>query len=250
MILLNTFDNMISGQLRAEEAANAKNHKPSGKLSASSLGEPLQWQVLKTLGVGTRQIDDYTLRKFEVGRDTEEWFLKRCAEGVKERQKFLEYRGAIGYADAIVETEVNTPNGVQKMAIPLEVKSTSNAKFKHILKRASADENHKLQAAFYALAYGSPYYALTYIATDDRRTHTWVFATADMEEKVTNSILDYDAQMALGVVPVFVPKLEWQAKPEYNKFPEWSGLSEKEIKMALDLYYPGAWEKYHAQRSN
>lgn len=243
MILFNNFDDEISRQLRAEELAGSLARKPSGKLSASMLGEPLQWQVLKTLGIGKRVVDDYTLRKFEVGRHTEDWFLNRVKEGVFERQRFIEYRGAIGYVDAMVEAEINDSNGAQRLTIPLEVKSTSNAKFKRILKQG-ADENHKLQAAFYALGVASPFYGLTYIATDDRRTHTWIFATEDMRLPIDTVITNYELQMQKEEVPVFVPRYEWQRSLDYNKFPEWMGLTEKEIKLALDVHYPNAWKDY------
>lgn len=243
MILYNDFDDLISKQLRAEEVEGSAKHKPSGKLSASMLGEPVQWQVLKTLGIGTRQIDDYTLRKFEVGRHTEEWFLNRVQEGVLERQKFVEYRGAIGYIDAVVNAQISDMSGQRQVTIPLEVKSTSNAKFKRILKQG-ADENHKLQAAFYAMALKSPYYGLTYIATDDRRTHTWIFATADMEDQINTIISNYELQMGKGEVPVFEPRYEWQRSLDYNKFPEWMLLNQEEINLAMAIHYPTAWERY------
>lgn len=244
MFLFENLDKEIAQQLRAEEVDNAGKHVSSGKLSASMLGEPLQWQILKTLGVGTRQVDDYLLRKFEVGRDTEDWFLRRCGQQVLERQKFLEYKGAIGYADAVVNAEIAHHDGLAVHTIPLEVKSTSNAKFKRILQTATADEGHKLQAAFYALAMGSAYYGITYVATDDRRTHTWIFATEEMRLKIDSIIGMYEAQLALGEVPVFEARYSWQAKVEYNKFPEWVNLNAKEIKMALELYHPNAWRDY------
>lgn len=244
MFLFENLDREITTQLRQEEQDNASKHVSSGKLSASMLGEPLQWQVLKTLGIGNRQVGDYLLRKFEVGRDTEDWFLRRVSQQVLERQKFLEYRGAIGYADAIVNAEIAHHDGVQVHTIPLEVKSTSNAKFKRLMQMADADEMHKLQAAFYALAMGSDYYGITYIAADDRRTHTWIYTTKDMQQKIDEIIVTYNTQLALQEVPIFKARYSWQANVEYNKYPEWINLNEVEIKMAMGLYHPTAWEDY------
>lgn len=244
MFLYENLEKNITSQLRTQEQAKALEHKPSGKLSASMLGEPAQWQILKTLGIGTRQIDDYTLRKFAVGNIAEKWYLDACGGQILERQRFIQYKEAIGYADAMVNAEIATENGTKVHTIPLEVKSCSNAKFKYILKRVDADENHKLQAAFYALGVGADYFGISYVATDDYRSHTWIFSTADYQERIDSIIANYQYFLGIQAVPIFTPTYEWQAKPEYNKFPEWSTLTANEIKMALDYHHPNAWENY------
>ena len=122
-----TIDNQIRDELKKRNEEEAAKHKSSGKLSASMLGLPLQWQVLKVLGVPGREFDDYTLRKFQRGKDVESWLMKflRAAE----KQKFVEYRNCVGYVDALVDTSGWEQNhGV----IPLDVKSVANMKFKRV----------------------------------------------------------------------------------------------------------------------
>src|SRR3990172_982421 len=87
----NYLDRLISEKLIKQQ----ENREPSGKLSASKLWWPLQWQILATQFGLKSHIDDYTLRKFQRGHDVEEWFVKQIEP--KETQKFLEYRGVIGY---------------------------------------------------------------------------------------------------------------------------------------------------------
>ena len=43
-------DRLITKKLLAQKLEEKENHIPSGKLSASMLGWPLQWQILKVLG--------------------------------------------------------------------------------------------------------------------------------------------------------------------------------------------------------
>ncbi len=258
MFRLESLDHGITKKLRDKDEQRTLAHMPSGKLSASMLGEPLQWQVLKGLGIGTRVVDDYVLRKFARGNDVEEWYLN-AIDGiggnvtVLNRQEFVNYKGAIGYVDAMLDlstTELSYANTADRsisQVIPLEVKSVTNAKFKRISQQLTADEQHKLQGAFYAMAQGTSHYAITYIASDDYRTLTWVFRTDEVNNKIDGIIETYNQQMASGTVPVFKPIYDWQAKPEYNKYPEWANLNELEIKMALEAYYPDAWNDYYAK---
>ena len=245
MYLVSGIDRAITQKLREKELAETAARQPSGKLSASMLGEPLQWQVLKTLGVGVRVVDDYVLRKFARGKDTEDWFLTQIAVCVKNRQEFVSYRGAIGFIDALIDTGVY---GGSFGVLPLEIKSVTNAKFKRIEERREPDDNHLLQGAFYGLAKNSSSFALTYIASDDYRTLTWIFNTNDFKDRIDSIIELYDEAMAKHAIPLFKPNYKWQANLEYNKFPEWSNLNEKEINLALAAYHPDAWENYEAKK--
>jgi len=67
----NYIDNKISKKVVEENKQRELNHVSSGRLSASMLGEPLQWQILKIKGVKPKEIDEYTLRKFIRGKDVE-----------------------------------------------------------------------------------------------------------------------------------------------------------------------------------
>ena len=176
----NYLDRLLSEKLQASQ----EEREPSGKLSASKLFWPLQWQILATQFGLKSHFDDYTLRKFQRGKDVEDWFIKQIQP--KEAQKFLEYRGAIGYCDAIVDTQ-DWDNKVG--VIPLEVKSVTNAKFKRI--QFGADEGHILQNAFYAIALKTEYHAITYVASDDYRIHTTIYKTKDSEKQIEQIINEF-----------------------------------------------------------
>lgn len=233
-------DNQISENIRRVDDARSLGHTPSGKLSASMLGLPVQWQVLKTLGVGTRVIDDYTLRKFLRGNHVEQWLIGEMP-GLVEAQKFVEYRNAIGYVDAVVDT-VNLDH--QLGVIPFEIKSVTNAKFKRIEKAGEADIGHQLQAGLYALGLGSAHYALNYVASDDYRLLTYIYPTEEIKPLVDGIIDEYDNYISRREIPVFVAKQKWQANKEYQQYPEWQELTAEECQLAMQVHYPTAWEQY------
>lgn len=214
-------DRHIGKFLLERDAEERANHKSSGKLSASMLGKPLQWQILKVLGVPGKKIDEYTLRKFQRGKDVEAWLISHIP--ASEQQKFVEYRDVVGYADVLIDTkDWDFKNGV----IPLEIKSVSNAKFKRIVKEG-ADRSHKLQACLYALALKTEHYGVCYIASDDYRVQTYIYDTAETKAEVDKIIDRFQEQLKLGV-PKFEAAEEWQKKIEYSDYPEWMELSEEE----------------------
>lgn len=232
MIIDNYLDREISRQIVKANQEERDGHVSSGKLSASMLGQPLQWQILKSMGVPQKEVDEYVLRKFKRGNDVEDWFLK-AIPNVLERQKFVEYRNVVGYVDSIVDTcDWEFPIGVA----PLEVKSVSNMKFKRIVASGQPDRGHALQNALYAIAEKKNSFAVSYIATDDYRIQTYILSTADWLPDVDKIIDRYDAQKALGRVPVFVAEEKWQANADYNNYPEWSDLSQEEIDLKLEKF--------------
>lgn len=229
----NFLDRKIGKSIELANAEKEKAHKSSGKLSASKLGDPLLWQLLYVLGVPQKEIDEYTLRKFLRGNHVEEWLLSNldCVD----KQKFVEYRGVVGYADAIVDTaEWDFPLGV----IPLEVKSTSNLKFKKIVQQG-ADRGHKLQAGLYALSTGAPHFAISYVATDDLRVHTLILDTEDVRNEIDEIITRFDDSLRSakqGIFPKFKAEEKWQENPMYCKYPEFMELTPEEIKIKLQKY--------------
>lgn len=239
-MLYETFlDKLIGTKLTALDQEKRNNHKSSGKLTASGLGDPLQWQVLKSLKIGERVVDEYTLRKFLRGQQIEEWFVSQLDDVVK-KQEFVEYRGVIGFMDVLMDTKsCDFPVGV----IPHEVKSVTNAKFKRLVKQKEADIQHRLQAGLYALATNSEHYAVDYIASDDLRVMTFVYKTTEIQPAIDQIITEYDAQMAKQQVPVFSARLAWQEQDLYNKFPEWSKLTQDEIDLVIKTHYPNVWLK-------
>lgn len=214
----NYLDQLITKKLVFQQEDRAS----SGKLSASKLYWPLQWQILATQFSLKSNFDDYTLRKFQRGHDVEDWFIKQIEP--KEKQKFLEYRGAIGYCDSIVDT-ANWDNPVG--CIPLEVKSVTNAKFKRL--KGIADKGHILQNAFYAMAFKSEYHAITYIASDDYRISTGIYKTKDSKVEIDKIIDDFERALESKTIPVFEPREKWQGNIKYNNFPDFAGLSAQEL---------------------
>ena len=222
-------DNYLDRIISERIAESQENREPSGKLSASKLYWPLQWQILATQFGLKSHFDDYTLRKFQRGKDVEDWFIKQI--GPKEKQKFLEYRGVIGYCDSIVDTkDWDTDVGV----VPLEVKSVTNMKFKRI-EVQGPDKGHILQNAFYALAFGTRYHAITYIASDDYRILTTIHETKDSKDEIEKIIDEFNEAIEKKIIPVFVPREKWQADIRYNNFPEFAGLKVEELKEKYKL---------------
>lgn len=232
MFIDSYLDRMIGDKITKANVEERANHKSSGKLSASMLGEPLQWQILKVLGVPPKEIDEYTLRKFKRGKDIEEWFVNHI-EPV-EKQKFVEYRNTVGFIDATVYTgqwdsPVQELTGLGEGIIPMEVKSTSNAKFKRVVSSVAPDRGHILQACFYAIATQCPKFAISYVATDDLRVQTYVLDTLNYIPEVEAVITAFEEQLKTGQIPVFVPAEKWQENVKYNKYPDWSNLSHEEL---------------------
>ena len=238
MTKLQFLDSYIEEQLLKTRQEQRANHTPSGKLSASMLGSPTQWQVLKTIGVPQKELDEYVVRKFERGNHVEEWVLG-FMKGIVNKQKFVEYRNTVGYVDALVDMR---DWNLDMEVIPHEIKSVSNANFKWI-EKGGAKEGHILQGALYALALKSENFAIDYIATDDYRVSTFLFKTADYKDRVDGIITAYDKAMESGVVPVFEPKEKWMSEPKYNNFPEFSKLTPIEIDLLLQKSYPQEYNK-------
>lgn len=239
MIKDSTLDRLIDERLIAQRIARDEAHKPSGKLSAGMLGQPVQWQILKTIGVPQREIDNYTLRKFLRGEHVEEWLMGHIP-GIIERQKFAEYRGVIGYCDALVDCSTwDSRKGVT----PVEVKSVSNMKYKRIIQEAAPDHSHRLQATLYALAFEAEYYCIAYVATDDYRVTCYVCPTESTVSGVEYVIDEYEAATAAGIVPEFEAIESWQKSDKYNNYPDFMSLSEAEIEAKLEAEYPHAYLK-------
>lgn len=233
-------DDYIGIKLLEENDKNNKSRKSTGKLSAGKLYWPLQWQILNRLtnelDLKGAPIDEYTIRKFQRGKHVEEWFLSQIPD-VMSKQDFCEYRGVIGYMDALVNTEKwNEPIGV----IPLEVKSVASSKYKWIVERG-ADESHILQNCLYALAGNREKFAISYVAADDYRVKVFTFNTIDFKDKVDTIINEYEQQGL--VVPVFVPRDKWQANVKYNAFPDWAELSLDEISQKIEELKKLKYEK-------
>lgn len=194
----------------------AEDREPSGRLSASRLGWPLQWQMLHYLKVKPKEIDEYTLRKFQRGKDVEERIMKWLAPAPDRMQVEVKYRDVAGFADVVME-------------YPIEVKSVTNRAFP-FKQKEGVSFGHKLQGMLYAKALGFDKFGVAYVASDDYRVLCF-------EEEVTNEVDEvvdaYEAQVAKGVVPVFEAKEKWHSMEEYSPYPEWMKLTEAQIAAKL-----------------
>jgi hypothetical protein len=192
--------------------AENQEREPSGRLSASRLGWPLQWQMLWHYKIPQEANDAFTLRKFQRGHDVEERLMKWLAARPEDMQVPVTYRGIVGIADVILE-------------YPVEVKSTTNRAFRYKQKDGPS-RSHVLQGELYAKALGYTKFGVAYVASDDYRVLCF-------EEEVTgevDAVIDvYERQVETGIVPLFEAKEQWQALAEYNPYPEWMDLNEEEI---------------------
>lgn len=229
MIIDPYLHDQIGQELLAKAKAKQEEHVPSGKLSASILSWPLQWQMLKYKGVEQTAFDEYTLRKFLRGEQIEQWLVSQMKDKTEE-QKEVHYKGAIGYIDVMVDTKNYTfKNGI----MPHEVKSVTNAKFKRILSQNGADEGHKLQGGFYALGLGVDHFAVDYVATDDLRVQTYIYNVSEVKNQIDSIINEFNEQVKKDIVPVFEPRYRWQADSKYSSYPSWMDLTQEQINMRL-----------------
>jgi len=238
-IIDQTIDREIGKKLLELNQIERENHKSSGKFSASMLGNPLQWNILKMIGVPAKELDEYTLRKFKRGKDIEEWLVSHLKDVVA-KQEFVEYRGWIGYADAIVDTkDYEFKFGIT----PREIKSVTNMAFKYIVQEGEAKPAHKLQGGFYGLGKSATHFGVDYVASDDLRVQTFVYPVADVKPDIDRIIDENEASLHSGQVPVFEPREKWQGDKLYNNFPDWAGLTQEEIGDKLKSEYPEAYQK-------
>ena len=238
MIKVLFLDNLIAEDIAKENAARESKHKSSGKLSASMLGNPLQWQILKNIGVPAKEFDTYTLRKFIRGRQVEDWLRSRI-DKITEEEKFVEYRNTIGFIDAYADvSDWNIPN--VSGTIPHEIKSVPNSQFRWI-KKDGYKHNHALQTTLYALATGSDHFIIHYVASDDFRIISFLVKTAEYKQEVDKIIDTYENQLKAKTVPVFQPVEKWQGNIKYNSYPEWAELTQEEIDKKLRDEFPQAY---------
>jgi len=218
----NTLDNYITEVIRKNNDDKESSHKKSGKLSASKLSWPLQWQVLDRLGVETKPMDDYVLRKFVRGVQVEKWLISQMPD-VVDSQKFIEYNGVVGYVDALLKTDTGT--------VPHEIKSVANMKFKRIETAKQPDDAHALQAGLYAMALDSEMFYIDYVSSDDLRILSFCLYTKEYKNRINNIINIYNKAIEDKVIPVFEPLYDWQKDFKYSSYPEWMDLNEEEIRL-------------------
>lgn len=223
-------EKILNTQISAEHKKREKEHKSSGKLSASMLGNPLQWQILKHLGVEPKPFDMYTLKKFKRGRDVENFILNQVRKsGAKViDQKEVEYRNTVGKADLWLPKKGE--NGEV-----IEVKSTTNAAFKYLGDKPK--KNHALQACLYALALEVDEFSVLYVASDDYRTEQFTVKVSDYQDDLDAIVDEFYQTIEDEIIPVFKPKMKWQKIKKYNMYPNWINYMGPMLeKKAKELY--------------
>lgn len=232
MIIDNFINKFIEDDLMAENAMRESTHESSGKLSASMLYQPLRFQVLKTIGAPRKPMEPYVLGKFKRGNDVEDWYVEKLGKAgvLVERQKMVEYRGVIGYVDAVVNSDLMY---FKQGIMPHEVKSVTNAKLRQIAKSQGVDWHYKIQATLYALAMGTEFYAVDIVSAEDLRPNVYVFQTAELKHEVDKIISNYMEAMENWskdrTLPKFAPnpKVMWTGNLAYSMFePEWATESD------------------------
>lgn len=237
MIISTAIEEILDTSLTLANKKQRAEHVSSGKLSASMLGMPLQWQILKALKVEGKEIDAYTLRKFKRGNDVEDMLVKLLTEEgvVLGKQMECNYRDVVGYMDLFIQGSVFESEFIKKL--PVEVKSVTNANFKWISKRNEIKTQHALQAGLYALAMDEPFYSVLYFASDDYRIKHIIGKTKDVKDDIDGAIDEFQHFWGNKEIPLFEPKQKWMALPKYNSFPEWMEYDENELqKLASKLY--------------
>lgn len=222
---------IVTESLRAEEKQRSDDHVASGKLSASDLGSPVQWQVLRYLGVPKRETDDYELGKFKRGRDVEDFLtgiIAKVPETKIEQQVKCEYRDCVGYLDVFLDNDE-----------VIEVKSCVNMAFKHIQKEERAKYGHILQACYYAMALGRDEFSVVYVSSDDYRILRFDYRTKNYLDKVNNAIDAFQTAVRLKEIPKFVALETWQSLDQYNRYADWKDKDISELVDEASKLYVG-----------
>lgn len=223
---------IIYKNLREENEKDRLAHKKSGKLSAGQLGNPTQWQILSALKVKSKNFDDYTLGKFKRGNEVEDFIVDILKDEIYNTQVECSYKDCVGLLDIEL-----FGNKWGTSYLPVEVKSVTNMAFKWLLKDAQAKQGHKLQAGIYALSLNLPKYSVLYVASDDYRPLHLIYDTADIKDEIDLIIASFNAIWKNKEIPVFESIEKWQEKEMYNSYPEWSKLTEYQLKIqAKDLF--------------
>ena len=228
-IIDQALDRRISENLAEDNEEKIREHKSTGKLSASMLNQPVQWQVLKHIGFPQKEFDSYTLRKFKRGNDIEEWLVSQMM-GVIDTQVFVEYGDAIGYLDALVDSSEYDFKKEKEM--PHEVKSVTNAKFKRIQSAGGPDHGHALQGSMYTLGLGKDFVVVDYAAADDLRILSFVVDAREHKDEIDRIIKTYDKAISdwrwKKIIPVFEYREKWQSDLKYCNYPDFMELTSEE----------------------
>lgn len=220
--------------------AQYEEREPSGRMSATRLLWPTQWQVLWTLGVpptkeafetgNPTKMNTLKLRHFARGRQCEDW-LEEIFPPI-EAQVLVNYRDWVGYADRIDSGDMF---GVLD-DLPVEVKSVKADKWYRMFIDKAGDGpqyDHVLQANFYAIGLKKKHFALLYLKSDTLETRCFVYDTDDYRKDVDKQIDLYEEALTLDTIPVFKAKVEYQKDSKYNIYSEYMNMKPDKL---LEVY--------------
>lgn len=215
--------------------------EPSGRMSASRLTWPTQWQILWKLKippseedweVKPNKINTFHFRHFARGKQCEDWLEKTLPP--KKAQGLVVYRDWVGYFDRIDDGELFGVEG----DIVNEVKSVKGDKWYRMFKDPGdgPQYDHVLQANFYAVALKMPHYALCYLKSDTLETRTFVYRTEDYRADVEKQIDLYDEAVDSKTIPVFKAKVEYQKNRKYNMYDQYMDWTPTQLKELYDKF--------------
>lgn len=237
----------ITKRIRTEFEAESAKHEPSGKLSAGQLGKPLLEQVLKVIGVPTKDVDDYALGLFRRGDSVEDEIMDLLQPD--ETQKEVVYKDCIGIVDAIKDDQVYEVKSIKNSAV-CYIDPENHKRIRRggelVAQYGGVKWAHALQGALYALALNKDHFTIIYVAADDLRTYPHIIATEELKADVDQIITQVKHQLALGVLPEWQPREDWQAKPEnlqYSNYPAWINMDVATMMTKLRNQYPDAYTK-------
>lgn len=216
--------------------------EPSGRLSATRLTWPTQWQILWTLGVPPspeewqtkpNKMNTLHFRHFARGAQCEEW-LEKVLPPLETQVEVL-YRNWVGFLDRLDKGSFFGLSG----EVPHEIKSVKADKWYRMFQDKEGDGpqyDHVLQANFYAIALEKPNFALTYLKSDTMETRTFTYSVEDYRKDVDKQIDEFEEAVKLETVPTFKAKVEYQKNPKYNMYHEYMNMKPKELKAVYDHY--------------
>lgn len=224
---------LLGKDLENRSKIETRNHKKSGLLSPSKFAYTTREAVLQMLEVPAKRPDDRLLRIFERGKILEQYIIDLLEKTTKEQPRTQEetsYLKAKGYSDIIWDNQL------------FEIKSVSCNKIRRIKKENEPQLSHAIQTAFYLLGNNMDQGTLVYIVPDTLEVKEFVINAQAYKSELDYRILNIYEALVTGKIPEHQPREDWHDKKPYTLYPEFWGMTSKEIRTALRLRYPESYK--------
>lgn len=232
---MTSIQQLINNELRKKQ--DEREPRTQTTWHASALGSCMCGQYLSRLGVKPdEEIDDRTLRVFQMGNHIEEWVvdLIKKQEGYEietQGRVFDEKLNLSGYYDLKIK---NLETGKE---IINEIKSKQSRSFWYMDKKGQgAQDSHKMQLWSYLYGTGIEEGRIIYVSKDDMSILEYPVFLKDkvLEEVVLNQLQILNEAWRLKLPPLPAPKDSWQAKycSHHKKC-----LTQKEYYQEKPLFY-------------